>query len=262
MVPPIWQIERYPELDSTNALAIEWVRSALTENKEAPAGLVIIAERQRSGRGQHNRRWESPPGGLYLSAVISDLPENLRNRLALFVGVAVANALEDILQFPNTVALRWPNDITLHHKKAAGVLCESVAMGNHWAAIIGIGVNVTTDLANLSEDLRARATSLYEISPQQITLQKVETQLLTSLSSVLGKLQQNGGASLIARAQQLDELRGQQITLQTNDQTLTGTAAGISDFGELLLQLGPPPAPPTPFLTGSILRLNGIPLRS
>ncbi|MDE2485617.1 MAG: hypothetical protein KGL32_10305, partial [candidate division NC10 bacterium] len=53
------------EVESTNDEA-----AALADRGE-PDGAIIIAERQRRGRGRMGRRWESPMGlGLYLSVIL------------------------------------------------------------------------------------------------------------------------------------------------------------------------------------------------
>src|ERR1051325_2214642 len=98
----------------------------------------IIADSQSAGRGQHARAWQSPVGGLYLSAIVEQVPQSARDKLALLAGVSVANALANLAP----VQLRWPNDIMLQNKKLGGILCESLAQGANWASIIGIGLNI------------------------------------------------------------------------------------------------------------------------
>ena len=132
-----WKIEEVGDVESTNAVALDVVRGALHEKvlekgSEAISGLagrVFLAERQSSGRGQHGRAWASPAGGLYMSAILGDLNQELRPLAALLTGVAVAESL-DAEGIPE-IAVRWPNDIVINGKKVAGILCEGVAMGRN-----------------------------------------------------------------------------------------------------------------------------------
>ena len=134
--------EQFDELDSTNRLAAERILAAWDAGR-SPERTLITAARQTAGRGQHGRRWESPPGGLYFSAVVERVPAEFRDRLALVAGLAVARTLcaADV-----PAMIRWPNDVLIDGKKVAGILCEALARGEHWAAIIGVGVNVSTDI--------------------------------------------------------------------------------------------------------------------
>ena len=147
----VWRVERVGEVDSTNRVAAERVL-ARWEAGESVAGMVIVAERQSAGRGQHGRRWESPAGGMYLSAVVELIPAEARAVLALVVGVAVAEAIN--------ARIRWPNDLVIGDKKVGGILCESLAQGARWTAVIGIGINVNTEVQALPPEIQSRATSL------------------------------------------------------------------------------------------------------
>jgi BirA family transcriptional regulator, biotin operon repressor / biotin---[acetyl-CoA-carboxylase] ligase len=236
-LPPIrWNILRHDSADSTNTLATQRILAAWDHDHPAQNlhGLVITAERQTAGRGQHGRSWISPPGGLYLSAVITDFPPPLRDKLALITGVAVARALQ--ASHIADIALRWPNDILLGGKKVAGILCESLARGSNWAAIIGIGINVNTHLADLPSQLQPHATSLLAHSSAFREIRVVEQSLLQHLAIELAQAATDGLAPTLTTARKLDALRGQPITCRDANQTHTGIAAGLGDQGELLLQ--------------------------
>jgi BirA family biotin operon repressor/biotin-[acetyl-CoA-carboxylase] ligase len=73
------------ETDSTIDLAREWVREG------GPEGGVVIAARQRKGRGRLGRQWLSPMGGLWMS-VIARPPLQIAAAGRLGVGMAVAGA--------------------------------------------------------------------------------------------------------------------------------------------------------------------------
>ncbi|MGH2646849.1 MAG: biotin--[acetyl-CoA-carboxylase] ligase, partial [Ginsengibacter sp.] len=59
------------------------------------------------------------------------------------------------------IKIKWPNDIFINDRKAAGILIENVVKGNLWQwTIIGIGLNINQE--NFNDDIRA-------ISLKQIT---------------------------------------------------------------------------------------------
>src|SRR5688572_13221617 len=73
----------YPEVGSTNDIA-----GAFAE-RDADEGLVVLADRQTSGRGRLGRSWASPAGaGIYASVVLRP-PPTVAKLLTIAAGVAV-----------------------------------------------------------------------------------------------------------------------------------------------------------------------------
>jgi BirA family biotin operon repressor/biotin-[acetyl-CoA-carboxylase] ligase len=257
-----WRIRRHAVVDSTNELALGEAREALARGERAD-GLVIVAERQTAGRGQHGRTWESPPGGLYLSMVVQDVLPEMRERLALLAGAAAAAALERI--GAPAVQLWWPNDIMLARgedvrdiRKVGGVLCEAVAMGNGWAGVIGIGINIETATEYLPPAVRSRATSL-AAQGVRATCRQVEAALLDALE----ERRRLPLETLVAQVAARDGLRGRRLVFQAGDHRIEGAAAGLSPRGDLLIHTSTPDAPARTHAlsAGTIIAVEGIPLR-
>ncbi|MBO0802540.1 MAG: biotin--[acetyl-CoA-carboxylase] ligase [Nocardiopsaceae bacterium] len=107
-----------------------------------PEGQVLVAEEQTAGRGRMGRSWVSQPGAsLTFSALLRPdrVPAERRGWLPLLAGVAVAGAIREVSGLP--AMLKWPNDVLIAGRKAAGILAEQAADG---AVVIGIGINVAT----------------------------------------------------------------------------------------------------------------------
>ncbi|MGD9525428.1 biotin--[acetyl-CoA-carboxylase] ligase [Pseudonocardia sp.] len=107
----------------------------------APDRTVLVAEHQQSGRGRLARTWESPPGsGLTFSVLFR--PDGVGPArfgwLPLLAGLALADAVRGYAG--GACGLKWPNDLLLGGRKAAGVLAEVAGPG---AVVVGIGLNVT-----------------------------------------------------------------------------------------------------------------------
>ncbi len=118
-----------PETGSTNT----WAKQNLAQFGSLGA---VYTTNQTQGRGRLGRRWENLPGcGLYYTAVVS-MPMAQPSTLPLYAGLALASVLRR-----HTGAqplLKWPNDLLLHGKKLAGILCE----GAHGAWVAGCGINL------------------------------------------------------------------------------------------------------------------------
>lgn len=103
----------------------------------APHGTVVTAREQEAGRGRVGRRWDSPPGNLYLSALLRlGLPLARTAELSFVAALAVADAVDCFL--PGRARLKWPNDVLVDGAKIAGILVEQT----EGFAIVGIGLNV------------------------------------------------------------------------------------------------------------------------
>jgi BirA family biotin operon repressor/biotin-[acetyl-CoA-carboxylase] ligase len=135
--------------DSTNERARELALAG------APHGTVVTAEEQTSGRGRRQRAWVTPPGkALLYSATLRPLGRE-HALLPLAVPLAVCEAVEALASLECRV--KWPNDVWIDEKKAAGVLLE--AHPPDWA-VIGIGLNLAIWPGEFPSDLRWPATSV------------------------------------------------------------------------------------------------------
>lgn len=107
----------------------------------APSGAAVLALRQSSGRGRGGRRWESPPGGLYLSLILrTALPPSCGGALVLEAARALLAALE--AHGIRGVTFRWPNDIVAGTRKLGGMLAESYGgLDRPEFYVLGVGLN-------------------------------------------------------------------------------------------------------------------------
>src|SRR5215470_10052649 len=137
----LWrEIEVVPSTGSTNA---DLLARAL---RGEPEGVVLAAEEQTAGRGRMGRTWTSPPrAALTFSLLLNPaVPPARRGWLPLLTGVAVAAAVTEVAGVETRI--KWPNDLLTADAKLAGILAE--ASGD--AVVVGIGLNVSTEPAELS----------------------------------------------------------------------------------------------------------------
>ena len=136
----------FDTVSSTNDIA-----AALAE-RGAVEATVVAADAQRAGRGRQGRAWTSPAGaGLYVSVVLRP-PAHAVRLITLATGVAIADGVEAATGL--CPSLKWPNDVYIGSRKAAGILAE--ASGD--VVIVGFGINVLP--ASYPADVALRATSI------------------------------------------------------------------------------------------------------
>jgi BirA family biotin operon repressor/biotin-[acetyl-CoA-carboxylase] ligase len=123
---------------------------------DAPEGSVAATDEQLAGRGRLGRRWLAPAGTSVLFSIVlrprvdpARLPE-----LSLVAGRAVAAAIRAVTGLEPT--LRFPNDVLVEGRKVAGLLAEA----REGRVVLGIGVNVDQDAAELPGGTEVPATSL------------------------------------------------------------------------------------------------------
>lgn len=135
-------VEVVAEAGSTNALLAERAVAG------APDDAVLIAEHQTAGRGRLDRGWVTPARAALTFSMLGrpDRPAADWPWLPLLTGVAVAETLRG---YDVPAGLKWPNDVLVGDRKLAGILAERVDTPTGPAAVLGIGLNVTTTAEEL-----------------------------------------------------------------------------------------------------------------
>ena len=217
----------YPELKSTMDEA------ARLADESAEEGTVVIAERQsgRSGAARAQLGFPNPETcfSLYCSVpAMSQLPF-----ISILGGVAAARAVRKTTGLAPKI--KWPNDLMLNGRKAAGILAESAIVGDSVCyAVLGIGVNVSLDVSE-SEEISAVATSVNAAAGREVDRESLLRQLLLELDDLYIRL--GRGASPLPEWRGLLETIGQSVTAASGNGTCTGRAEDVDETGNLLLRL-------------------------
>ncbi len=136
--PGPWQLRRLPVCASTELELERWLRRRGRGPLAGEVPLAVVARRQRHGHGQRGRPWQSPAGGVWLSAALP-WPARPATALGLAVVLGLALELEALGLQPR---IKWPNDLLLQGRKLAGVLPRLRLRGDRvrWAQV-GVGIN-------------------------------------------------------------------------------------------------------------------------
>jgi len=228
---PIGDIYLYPEVNSTNLVAEEKIKAG------APLFSLVVADSQTDGKGRLGRSWITRAGkALALSWILYPEPGRLQpETLGMLSGlapVAVAEVLRE--QYALPAEIKWPNDVLVEGKKAAGVLVDVRWNGcDVTDVVLGIGVNVARDSVPPSEDLNFPAISLDEAAGKEISRLDLLVQIMESLIKWYSRLVE---PSFIKSWDSMLAFKGQQVKLTTErGMRGQGKVAGISDDGSLIL---------------------------
>ena len=190
--------------DEARKIAVELItkgerekgKSGKREN-EARDILWIISLSQKQGRGRLGRKWLSPEGNFYGSAVVvrPNLPIKEVVKITLTAGLAVLYSLrryareESGLNLDN-LKIKWPNDVIFELEKSAehrdsrfrkisGVLSEAFGEQDRIDfVIVGVGVNLNVSpIPHISYSLK-------EIIGKDVSIKRFAKMLVEEFSSL------------------------------------------------------------------------------
>lgn len=220
-------------LDSCDSTSSELLRRA---DAGAPAGSVVVADRQEAGRGRRGRQWLSAPASSLTFSLLWRFPGSMSRLggLSLAVGVALARALEAL--GAQGVGLKWPNDVLLvtaaGPAKLAGVLVELASDRRGCQAVIGIGIN----LARPAGELPQLVAGLDEAGLPAVDRHAVLAAVLRQLAEVLERFADAGFAALRDDWQRRNLWQDQSVqVLAEGEPPLLGRCLGVDAEGALLL---------------------------
>ena len=227
-----WNVQVFEEVTSTNTLLKELARQG------APAGTVLVTDRQTAGRGRLGRSFLSPGGvGVYLSALIRPncAPTALMH-LTCAVAVAMCDAVENAFGF--RPGIKWTNDLVVNGRKLGGILTElgldpKTGMVDH--AILGIGINCGQIETDFDESIRSMATSVRMVTGQNASRERLIAEMVKALENMDRSL-------LISPEAMLERYRrdcitlGREVSIVRGDEVRHATALDIDAEGGLIVR--------------------------
>ncbi|MDR1789449.1 MAG: biotin--[acetyl-CoA-carboxylase] ligase [Opitutaceae bacterium] len=219
-------------VDSTNDEAAR----QLAAGREAP--FVILAGRQTKGRGRFGRPWHSGTRrNLYASfAFRPRMPAPRMQTFTLWIGAALARFLTEATGA--RVGVKWPNDLLIGGKKAAGILTEARMDADQIRDLVtGIGLNLRPPAGGWPEELRGRATSLAENMPAPPPAHALVAGLVARVFEAYGEFVEGRHHEAFARDWAAhDVLVGRDVGIVSGNECFSGTVGGIDAEGSLLMK--------------------------
>jgi len=231
LVAPGWRVEVTEASPSTNAELSARARAG------EPAGLVLVAEHQTAGRGRLDRVWVTPPrAALTFSLLVRPdaVPVVRWPWLPLLTGLAVVEAVHDVAGVPAT--LKWPNDVLVGDLKLAGILVELVEAPSGAAAVVGVGLNVSSTREELPVET---ATSLRLSGAGTVDRSALLPAVLARFSHWYDAWSGSRGADVLAAYRAACSTLGRQVRVDLpGGAPLLGRAVDVDDDGRLLVDDG------------------------
>ena len=220
----------FDSIGSTNDEALAWA------TEDARDLSIVIADEQTQGRGRLNRKWFTPKGSALAFSLILRPAAPLRPHLSRTVGLAALSIAESCRKLGLAPRIKWPNDILLNGKKAAGILTETVWSGDSVdSVVVGMGINVHSASVPPLELLQFPATSLEDELGKDVPPR--EELLSNILNSFIHWRARMGTDELIKAWEETLAFRGEQVQVKAGGEAhVTGELLGLESDGSLRLR--------------------------
>lgn len=240
---------RWPTLPSTHALAQSWVEGTAGFADKNPwlmgslsrpidqmsphTWVWLQAHRQNAGRGQLERQFFSPSGGLYLTLICPWPNPPITPSLPLVTGWVVAQVLG------SGCTLKWVNDIYLGPDKLGGILIHRYWNTGISPCVISIGLNINTRHTHTPEQrpIASLAGHIGHTSDLYTLWQRIHHALWAHFSEMIAL----GGILSDSVCQSINGcLReyGQKVRCTTPLGPVVGICQGITASGQMMLDSG------------------------
>jgi len=212
-------------LSSTNDKAKEFA-------KEGKSNIVIVAGRQEKGRGRFGREWSSSFGGLYMTILLHAEDIDKSRYLTFIATVSVAKVICSIAGLDAKV--KWPNDVLINHKKACGILTETIS-GNKNYALVGIGLNVNQK--KFPKSVMRNSTSLNMESNKNYGIKKISKLIIMEFNNLYPYYNKRNYGKIIEIWREYSHTLGKTVKAKTLTGTYTGKAVDVDEECNLILRL-------------------------
>lgn len=221
--------QSFAVLDSTNEYAKQLAAG------QSVHGLLVTADAQSAGKGRRGRVWQSPDAeNIYMTLCLE--PEFAAERaagLTLVMALAVSEAVCEVTGVKP--GIKWPNDLVMNQKKICGILTELIPFADHYAVLIGVGLNVNT--TKFPEELIGTAGSLKTELGKAFSRERLIAAVLKHFEAFYAQYEKTGDLSLL-KGRYEDALvnLGKAVRVLDPKGAYEGTAVGIMVSGGLLVR--------------------------
>lgn len=218
-------------------------------------GTLVVADKQEAGRGSRGRSWETPAGtNIAMSLVIRPTaPSERISMLTLVMGLSVAEGIDLAMGeasgakdsdkatagTPVCSLIKWPNDVVIDRKKICGILTELHMNPDNSIRDVVIGVGINVNMTEFPEEIRDIAGSLLSQTGKEVDRSLVVARVMERFEENYSKFQRNFDLSLLKEQYEKRLInKGEPVRVLDPRDGFEGTALGITDMGELLIDAG------------------------
>lgn len=244
--------DRYTEAELARLLQTKWAGRRLilldevdSTNDEAkrlaaqgaPHGTLVVAEEQSAGKGRRGRSWASKKGGgIFLSLLLRpEFSPECASMLTLVAALAVEEGIRRTTGL--SCGIKWPNDMVTDGRKLVGILTEmSTDADAIRYVVVGIGINANT--AEFPAEIRDTAASLRLALGAPVNRAALIAAVLNAWEDFYAEFLKKLDLSLLKESyNKLLVNFGREVRVLTPGDEYNGISRGITDKGELLVEL-------------------------
>ncbi len=227
LMEPVW----VDSVDSTNKEMKRNIESGIVYE----SGYVFAAVEQYAGKGRFDRRWKSMKGQNLTFSLIVDTLQSFPKiaTIPMASGLGVCRYLRDL-----GVAAKgkWPNDVLVADNKICGILSEIATFEKKEHIIVGIGINLNMEEAEISA-IEKPATSLFLETGRKLEPVRVLKELLPYIADALGLWETEGFAGIRQAWEDVSWKINEQVVLDNVGSSVSGKLVGYGTDGQLILEL-------------------------
>ncbi len=221
-----------PEVTSTNTIL-------KNEYSHKDEGFTVISTRQTAGKGRMGRSFTSPDGGVYTSILLKpNMPLENLSFLTILAAVAACITIENCTDLKPQI--KWVNDVLLDKKKLCGILTEASIegeTGNIDYVVVGIGINVRTDISKMPTELQSIAGSISDFCENPPRRAEIAATLLNVFEECYNILCSEDGKAKILKLYD-DRLccKNETVEVYTASEHYNAICKGVNSVGNLIVQ--------------------------
>jgi BirA family biotin operon repressor/biotin-[acetyl-CoA-carboxylase] ligase len=222
--------------ESTNNYAMAKLHAGIVQH-----GTCFFAVEQTQGRGQRGRQWLSDPGDNITMSIIYAPIHNVSANVVAFpflLSAIMALGCYDFIKDYGIqdVSIKWPNDLYIGDRKAAGILIDNIYKGSAWLwSVVGTGVNINQEI--FPEDA-SRAVSLKMLTGTHYNSINAGKLLFHFLSNRLDKFQLSSADEIMSEYNLHLYRRGAEVKLKKDNIIFTALISHVTANGELITSAG------------------------
>ena len=208
---------------------------------------LLVAEQQTHGRGRQGKLWQSNIGASLTFSLSLPLAPADWSGLSLAVGLALADVLDPpVAGQALRLGIKWPNDLLLLDpgptgagigRKLGGILIETVQIGEHRMAVVGVGLNLLPLPPVAGAPALHWGYACIQELDYGLTAPAALARVAAPLVRALLTFEAEGFAPLQARFARRDVLAGREL-ITSLPALPQGRADGIDERGTLWLKVG------------------------
>ncbi len=215
---------------STNNYAMAELHAGMASH-----GMAWFAKEQNAGKGQRGKKWIARPGENITMSIVIEPGTFFSSRSFLF-NMAISNACFDFLNSysKDEIKIKWPNDIYIRDRKAAGILIENIYRGNLWKwAVVGIGVNINQ--VDFPDQLK-NATSLKKNTGQNYDAIELGKELYKTILHAVAMIKRPSLPEILKNYNRNLFMLNEKVKLRKENMVFETIITGVNEHGQLLTE--------------------------